>query len=81
MIYITKKSQNISQIQVEKCDWFICYEAKTTPTVKCHRWLNIISPYIQQPTKMFHEKKIYISNIAYTYHLQVTIISTDLIEK
>ena len=43
-------SLTILNMQVGKCDSFLflfCFEAKTTPTVKCYRWFNIISPKIQ----------------------------------
>ena len=49
MIYITKKEDIRAKI-FQKFRWesvilfFFCYEAKTKPTVKCHCWLNIISP-------------------------------------
>ena len=33
-----------------------CYEAKTKHTIKCCRWLNIISPTMQCSTKGFHEQ-------------------------
>ena len=56
MIHIIKKGTFELQY-IKKCDsFFLCYEAKTTPTVKYRRWLNIDIPKMQQSTNVFHEQ-------------------------
>ena len=67
MIYITKKGDLRAKIH-QKVRWesvirFFCYETQTTPTVKCHRWLNIIC---LKSTKVFHGQFF---KFKYCFHL------------
>ena len=50
--YITKKEDFRAKVnkkmQMGKCDsFFFYYDAKSTPTVKCHCWLNVIRSKMQ----------------------------------
>ena len=85
MIYITKNRDLRAKIY-QKFRWesvihSFCYDAKTTPTVECHRWLNIIRPKTQQSIKVFHEQKLIFQILLTPIIYLLTIISTDLIEK
>ena len=75
MIYITKKGDFIESKYIKNSGgkvWFIFFrsEAKTTPTIKCCRWLNILSPNIQYLIKVFHEQ-----NLIFQYCLHLSFIS------